>query len=212
MVASSKVAGANLHSVFGSAGRSCALLAKPIASHRNYHARTPTHVAAAFFVAPALKPCLVFGASASMCVAARRDAQSQSGRLPFGSLRTNQQRQSATCARLVGCPSFGGQRVETAWPRSSSIGQNLWKSNHGSGHAKVKHLHAQPGCRGLNALAYAHPPNWAVKRTPILASKYWFPACFALRCRLPWALGLHFLALRLGKAVFMSCHANINGH
>jgi hypothetical protein len=33
-------------------------------------------------------------------------------------------------------------------------------------------------------------PNWLVKRTPIFASKYWFPPCFALRCRLPRALGL----------------------
>jgi hypothetical protein len=32
-------------------------------------------------------------------------------------------------------------------------------------------------------------PNWLVKRTPIFASKYWFPPCFALRCRLPLALG-----------------------
>ncbi len=122
-----------------------------------------------------------------------RDAQSQSGCLSFGSLLPDQLRQSATHHRLVGRPSFGGQRGETSWPRPTSIRQNLWKSNQGSGHAQAQHQCAQPGCRGLNALSYAHLPNWSVKRTPILASKYWFPACFALRCRLPWALGPHIV-------------------
>ncbi len=64
-----------------------------------------------------------------------------------------------------------------------------------------------------------HQPNWAVKRTPTqaMASPFSWPvlvpsAPSVLRCRLPWALGLRFLALRLGKASFMSCHASINRH
>ncbi len=171
------------------------------------------HAAAFLFAAHASLHLSRFGASAALSMATRRFPTSQSGRLSYGSLLAGQQRQSATwhrqmvtctaagnggdvprnlsaCRSQAGRPSFGGQRGETSWPQPSSIRQNLWKSNQGSGHAKAKHLHAQPVCRGLNALAYAHPPNWAVKRTPILASKYWFPACFALRCRLPWALGL----------------------
>ncbi len=59
------------------------------------------------------------------------------------------------------------------------------------GHAKAKrHRPRTTGLFVLACLGTCPQPNWAVKRTPILASKYWYPACFALRCRLPWALGL----------------------
>ena len=51
---------------------------------------------------------------------------------PFGSPLTKQARQSATGHRLGGRPSSGGQRVETALPRSCRIRQNHRKSNQGS--------------------------------------------------------------------------------
>jgi len=99
-----------------------------------------------------------FGASLASSSAAWRTAKSQSGCLSFGSLRTNWQHQSATrhrqlvarpsagngdhvlrqlsaCHRQVGRASFGAQRGENAPPRSTSIRQNLWKSNQGSSHA-----------------------------------------------------------------------------
>ncbi len=130
-------------------------IAPRINSHCHYRARTQAHAAAAFFVAPALKPCLVFGASASMCVAARRDAQSQSGRLSFDSPLANQQHQSATGHRLMGRPSYGGQRVETALPRPMSIRQNLWKSNQGSKAMPRPSIitNAQKACLFSSALA-----------------------------------------------------------
>jgi hypothetical protein len=177
-----------------------------------FYARTLMHATAFLSTAHTSLRVFRFGASPSSSSATWRTAKSQSRCLSCGSLLTKQLRRSATrhrplvagpsagngnhvprhlsaCHHQVGRASFGAQRRETALPRSTSIRQNLWKSNQGSGHTKAKHQQAQPGSRGLSALSYAHLPNWSVKRTPILASKYWYPACFALRCRLPWALG-----------------------
>jgi len=123
--------------------------------HRGSHARTAPLTSAIFFAAPAPMHHWMFGALAANINAIGRIAKSQSGCLPYGSLLTNSQRKSATRHRqLVACPSaghgdhaprhlsachhqvsrasFGAQRTETALPRSTSIRQNLWKSNQGS--------------------------------------------------------------------------------
>ena len=86
----------------------------------------------AFSVAHTLKLCFMFSASVFSRYAAGRDAHAQSGRLPCGSLLTNQQRQSATRHRQMGRASYGARRAETALPSSPSIRQNIWKLTQGS--------------------------------------------------------------------------------
>jgi hypothetical protein len=78
-----------------------AVMAAHISSHRHYRAGTSSLATAAFSASHALQPCFMFGASASMRHAIGRSAHAQSGRLSFGSLLTNRQRQSATRHRLV---------------------------------------------------------------------------------------------------------------
>jgi len=78
-----------------------AVVRKAVSSAITAHARTAIHGQAVFSATHALKPCIMFGASVSMRHATGRDAHSQSGRLPCGSLLTNQQRQSATRNRQV---------------------------------------------------------------------------------------------------------------
>jgi hypothetical protein len=58
---------------------------------------------------------LMFGASLANGFATWCGAIAQSGCLTYGSLLTNQQRQSAIRYRLVGCPSCGGQRQGSRW-------------------------------------------------------------------------------------------------
>jgi len=63
------------------------------------------------------------------------------------------------------------------------------------GQREFSHVQAKPQSkttvrRVLARLGICPQPNSTVKRTPILASKYGYPPCFALRCRLPRALGL----------------------
>jgi hypothetical protein len=65
------------------------------------HAIAACHGKAVFYVVHALKPCFMFGASVSMRHSTGRDAHTQSGCLTYGSLLTNQQRQSATRHRQV---------------------------------------------------------------------------------------------------------------
>ena len=55
-------------------------------------------------------------------------------------------------------------------------------------HAKVKHPAAKQGLLLLIGCFFSHQPNFAVKPTPTAFSR-WFPACCALRCGLPVALG-----------------------
>jgi len=112
------------------------------------------------------------------------------GCLSYGRPLNNEPCSSATLHRQIGRPSFGGQRTAPALPRSTNIRQNLWKSNQGSGHAKVKHQRTQPGCCGLNALSCAHQPNWSFNSDANTGQgQYWCPPRFALRRRLTLALG-----------------------
>jgi len=120
-----------------------------------FRARALMHAKAVFTAVHASVRLFMFGASLPSTSATWRAATSQSGCLSRGSLLTKQLRQSATCGqRVVACPlagngdhvprhlsacqhqmgraSFGAQRRETARPRSTSIRQNLWKSNQGS--------------------------------------------------------------------------------
>jgi hypothetical protein len=62
-----------------------------------------------FYAAQVSKHVLMFGASLANGVATWCGAIAQSGCLTFGSLLTNQRRQSATRHRFVNCPSCGGQ-------------------------------------------------------------------------------------------------------
>jgi hypothetical protein len=62
-----------------------------------------------FVAAQALAHVLMFGASLANSFSTWRDAITQSGCLPFGSLLANQRRQSAIRNRFVNCPSCGGQ-------------------------------------------------------------------------------------------------------
>ena len=78
-----------------------AVMAAHISSHRHYRAGISSQATAAFSAAHALQPCLMVGASASMRHATGRSAHAQSGRLSFGSLLAQQQRQSATRHRFV---------------------------------------------------------------------------------------------------------------
>ena len=96
-----------------------------------------------------------FGVLPASGCATWRGAMSQSGRLSYGSLPTTQLRPSATRHCLVGRPSIGGQRVETALQRSTSIRQNLWKSNQGSTamHRPSIIANAQNACLFSPALA-----------------------------------------------------------
>jgi hypothetical protein len=68
-----------------------------------------------FFGALALAHVLMFGASLANSFSTWRGAITQSGCLPFGSLLTNQRRQSAIRHGLVSCPSCGGQRQGSRW-------------------------------------------------------------------------------------------------
>jgi len=120
-----------------------------------FYARALMHAIAFPSAVHASLHWLRFGVSLASSFATWSSAEPQSGCLSYGSLRTNQQRQSATCDRqVVACPSagngdhasrplsachhqvgrasFGAQRTETALPRPASIRQNLWKSNQGS--------------------------------------------------------------------------------
>jgi hypothetical protein len=78
-----------------------AVVRKAVSSAITAHARTAIHGQAVFSATHTLKPCFMFGTSVSMRHAIGRGAQSQSGCLTFGSLLTNQQRQSATRHRQV---------------------------------------------------------------------------------------------------------------
>jgi hypothetical protein len=68
-----------------------------------------------FFVAHALVHVLKFGALLANGIATWCGALAQSGLSVKSSQRTNQRRQSAIRHRLVGCPSFGGQRQGSRW-------------------------------------------------------------------------------------------------
>jgi hypothetical protein len=57
----------------------------------------------------------MFGASLANGFSTWRGAIAQSGCLSYGSLRSNQQRQSAIRRRLVNCPSCGGQCSGGRW-------------------------------------------------------------------------------------------------
>jgi len=74
----------------------------------------------------------MYCASIFMRHASGRNAHAHSGCLPYGSLLTNQPRQSATRPRQVGRASFGARHTEAALPGSASIRQNLWNSKQGS--------------------------------------------------------------------------------
>jgi hypothetical protein len=68
-----------------------------------------------FFVAQASTHVLMFGASVANSFATWCGAIAQSGLSVKSSQRTNQRRQSAIRRRLVGRPSFGGQRQGGLW-------------------------------------------------------------------------------------------------
>jgi hypothetical protein len=112
-----------------------------------HHSRVPRSFKVAFSAAHALKPCLMFGASASMRNASGRHAHAQSGCLPYGSLLTKQQRQSATRHRQVSRASCGARRTEASLPGSASIRQNLLNSKQGSAamHKPNINIHRQIG-------------------------------------------------------------------
>jgi len=95
-----------------------------------------------------------------------------------------------------------------------SIGQNLWKSNKGRGHAYAKHLQAQPGCRVLNALSCAHQPNWAFNSDANTGQgQYWCPPRFALRRRLTLALGFScHSSSTTSRASTARCHLSARQH
>ncbi len=120
-----------------------------------FRARALMHAKAVFTAVHTSVRLFMFGASLPSSSATWRMAKSQSGCLSFGSLLTKQLRQSATRHRLVGRPSIGGQRVETALQRSASIRQNLWKSNQGSAamHRPSIIAKAQKACVFSPALA-----------------------------------------------------------
>jgi hypothetical protein len=103
------------------------VMAARINGNRLSHARTSRHAISAFFATHALKPCFTFGASESMRHAIGRGAHAQSGCLSFGSPLISQRRQSATRHRQMGRASFGARRTGCVSPRSTGIGQNLWK-------------------------------------------------------------------------------------
>jgi len=112
-----------------------------------HHSRAPCQFKAAFFAAQISSRILRFGASVSMWHATGRDAHAQSGWLSFGSLLTNQWRQSATRHRQVGRASFGARRAESAMPQLTSIRQNLWKSMQWSAgmQGRIINIHRQSG-------------------------------------------------------------------
>ncbi len=136
-----------------------------------FRARALMHAKAVFTAVHASVRLFMFGASLPSSSATWRAATSQSGCLSRGSLLTKQLRQSATRHRLVGRPSIGGLRVETALQRSASIRQNLWKSNQGSKAMQRPRTiaKAQKGLLVLASLGTGHQPNWAFKRTPTWA-------------------------------------------
>ena len=87
-------------------------MAAHINSHRHYRAGMSSQATATFSATHALKPCFMFGASAARRHAIGRGAHAQSGCLSFGSLLTNQQRQSATRHRFVaGRPAAASARL-----------------------------------------------------------------------------------------------------
>ena len=96
------------------------------------HARALMRATAYFSVAHAASRMSRLGVSVASSTATGRSAGSQSSCLSHGSQLASQLRQSATRHRLVGRPSAGGLHVEAALQRSTSIRQNLWKSNQGS--------------------------------------------------------------------------------
>ena len=134
-------------------------------------ARALMHAKAVSTAAHASFRVFKFGASLPSSSATWSAATSQSGCLSRGSLLTKQLRPSATRHCLVGCPSVGGQRVETALQRPTSIRQNLRKSNQGSKAMQRPRTiaKAQKGLLVLASLGTCHLPNWAFKRTPTWA-------------------------------------------
>ena len=123
------------------------------------HAGMACHGKAASSVVHALKPCLMFGASASMRHANGRNAHAQSGCLSFGSLLTNQQRQSATRHRHVaGRPAAASDRT-----RAQARSTNKQHAARKVGSMLHANEPSQPWCA---ALALSHSEQcrmWAVK-------------------------------------------------
>jgi len=99
-------------------------MAAHINSHRHYRAGMSSQATATFSATHALKPCFMFGASAARRHAIGRGAHAQSGCLSFGSLLTNQQRQSATRHRFVaGRPAAASARLGALAGQRTNIPQ-----------------------------------------------------------------------------------------
>lgn len=124
-----------------------------MASSITAHARTACHGKAVFSAAHASKPCLMFGASVAMRHANRRDAHAQSGCLTFGSLLTDQQRQSATRYRQVAGRPAAASHSSGAQARSTKTQHaDRTRSQHASHEVAVSTMVCRPRPKSLETL------------------------------------------------------------